>query len=565
MVFDPDAYLAEKAPPAAAGGNPIPVSASPGAAPAFDPDAYLKDQGIRAFTGPEAFGIEAQNLFGAGPLIHGVISKLGGGDFSAARADRQADLEALENDEEHPWARRAGKLAALGAETLAGGAVGKVVSAGAKAAGIAAKLAPWAEANPVMARVLEGIGGGAAYGAASGAGEAASKGEDILPSAARGAAAGGALGGVVGGAFGALGKALKGAPERESEDLLRGVSHGTGESGSATVTARKLVDRDKQDILATLRSDPELTKAVQGPAKEALPVLQNRLEEVGSKLDPRYDIVDKVTGGVSVQNLVNVLNDEIATLRKTPLNEQYIKAVEDIRDSALRAWAPEMSEHVAANERLTAMGLTPRAEVPDVMVPTRDVRAMVTRLQTRGSQVINPLNPGEAAQMKADMAGMMKGFIDSHLDLAAEHSPEAKMAVDGIRALNDTYSALKNMYKAVEQRGWKEQTGSKSLGGHLASLFHGGGTAGALLMAAHGNIPGAAASLVAGHVVPKLPVAVRAGNSLLAQIQRGVEAGSPKAIALMKAIQAARTVGTAGAGAVGAAASGTLAEQEATP
>jgi len=530
-------------------------------------DAILAapEPGPRTFTGPEAFGIEAQNLFGAGPLIHGVLAKLGGGDFSKARAERESDLETLENDEEHPWARRAGKLAALGAETLVGGGVGKLVGAGAKAVGVAAKLAPWAEANPVLARALEGLGSGAAYGAAGGAGTAASKGEDILPAAAEGAATGGVLGGALGAASGKLGKLLKGAPEAESEDLLRGVSHGTGEQGSATVTARKLVDRDKQDILATLRSDPELTKAVQGPAKEALPLLGRRLEEVGSRLDPRYDVVDKVTGGVSVQNLVNVLNDEIATLRKSPLNEQYIKAVEDIRDSALRAWAPDMAEHVAANERLTAMGLTPRAEVPDVMVPTRDVRAMVTRLQTRGSQVINPLNPGEASKLKADMAGLMKGFIDSHLDVAAEQSPAAKMAVDGIRALNDTYSALKNMYKAVEQRGWKEATGSVSTGGRLTSLFQHGGLAGAGLMALHGNIPGAAASLVAGHLIPKLPVAMRAGTSALAQLQRGIESGNPRAIALLKAIQAAHQVGTAGAGAVGAATSGTLATQEQAP
>ena len=521
----------------------------------------------RTFTAPEAFGIEAQNLFGAGPLIHGVLAKFGGGDFAAARAERQADLDALENDDEHPWARRFGKAAALAGETLVGGGVGKAVSAGAKAVGVAAKLAPWAQANPVMARALEGLAGGAAYGAASGAGEAASKGEDILPSAARGAAVGGVLGGAVGGAFGAAGKALRGAPERESEDLLRGVSHGTGESGSATVTARKLVERDKEDILATLRSDPELLKAVQKPAKEALPVLQQRLEEVGSKLDPRYDVVDEVTGGVSVHNLVNFLDDEIAQLRKTPLNEQYIHAVEDIKQSVLKAWAPDLEKLTHSHGILERAGIDiPEKLIPrDVMVPTRDVRAMVTRLQTRGSQVINPLNPGEASQMKADMATMMKGFIDAHLDVAAEQDAGVRAAVDGIRAINTTYSALKNMYKAVEQRGWKEATGSTSMGGHLTSLFHGGGTAGALLMAMHGNVPGAAAALAAGHLVPKLPVAVRAGNSLLAQLARAVQAGNPKAIALMKSMQAARSVGTAGAGSVGAAASGTFAQQEASP
>jgi hypothetical protein len=157
---------------------------------------------------------------------------------------------------------------------------------------------------------------------------------------------------------------------------------------------------------------------------------------------------------------------------------------------------------------------------------------------------------------------MMKSFIDSHLDVAAEQSPGAKMAVDGIRQLNTTYSALKNMYKAVEQRGWKEATGSTSTQGHLTSLFQHGGLAGAGAMALHGNIPGAVASLAAGHLIPKLPVALRAGNSALADLHRAVQAGNPRAIALVRAVQAARSVGTAGAGAVGGAVSGTMADPQ---
>lgn len=544
--------------------------APPGAVPSrgtVDDILASPEPPARAFSGPETFGLEATNLFGAGPVLRGVLAKIQGGDFTTARTAAQTDLDAIENDDEHVWARRLGKLTALAGETVVGGGVGKAVGAGAKAIGAAAKLAPWAEANPVLARALEGIGSGAGYGAASGAGAAASKGDDILPAAGEGAAVGGALGGALGAAAGKLGKVFKGAPEAEAEDLLRGVSHGTGEKGSATVTARKLVDRDKKDILDTLRADPELTKAVQGPAKEALPVLEHRLNDVGSKLDPRYDIVDKVTGGVSVHNLVNVLNDEIAMLRKSPLNEQYIRAVEDIRQSVLSAWAPDAEKLARSHGILENMGVAvpEKLQPVDVMVPTREVRAMVTRLQTRGSQVINPLNPGEASQMKADMATMMKSFIDSHLDVAAEQSPAAKAAVDGIRALNNTYSALKNMYKAVEQRGWKEATGSTSAQGHLHSLLSHGTLGGAAIMAAHGNIPAAVASAGAGYLLPRLPVALRAGTSVMAQLQRAIAAGNPKAIALVKALQAGQRVGTAGAGAVGAATTGTLASQEQGP
>lgn len=558
MAFDPDAYLASPQPAAPAAGG-------------FDPDAYLKagaEPPARTFSAPETFGLNAINLFGAGPTVYGALKYIqsGGqeGSYSKARDELQADIDATENDDEHKWARRLGKATAFAGEAVVGGGVGKAVSLGAKATGFAAKLAPWAAENPLIAKALSGAAGGAAYGAAGGAGAAASRGEDVVEGGRRGFVSGAVLGGALGTAAGVGGKLLRGAGAREEADLLRGVAEGEGTHGSATKTAKMMLDRDKEDIIRTLRSEPELRAAASAPAKEALPVFQSKLEEVGGKLDPHYDVVDKVTGGVSVHNLVNTIDDEIARLGKTPLNEVYTTALQDIKQSALKAWAPDLERVAASQGKLAEMGIeTPlRLQPKDVMVPTRDVRAMVTRLQTRGSQVINPLNPGEASQMKADLAGFLKGFLDSHLDVAAEQSPAAAKAVESIRALNSTYSALRNMTKAIEQRGWKEATGSTSTAGHLQGLFQHAGTGGALLMAAHGNIPGAVAALASGALVPKIPLAARAANAALANVQRAAAAGNPNALRLLRSLQVAQKVGTAGAGAVGSVVSHQLGDQQ---
>lgn len=294
------------------------------------------------------------------------------------------------------------------------------------------------------------------------------------------------------------------APAAEAEQLMTGVMAGEGKHGRATVKAAKLLTPKETEAVAVLRGDKELRDVSAKPAKEALPVFHERLEQVGSKLDPHYDVVDKATGGVSVHNLVNFLDDEIARLGAEPLNEQHVKAVEGIKRSALKAWAPSMEEELAGRARAIDMGLTPRKEIPDVQVPTRAVRKMVTRLQKRGTEVINALNPGESSQMKADMAGMMKTFIDGHLDVAAEQSPQVAHAVDQIRDINKQYSALASMTNAIEQRQWKEVTGGKSAEAHLGGLVHKAGNMAALGAFLHGNIPTAVAAAAAPHLSPAL-------------------------------------------------------------
>lgn len=321
--------------------------------------------------------------------------------------------------------------------------------------------------------------------------------QDAGKSALIGSVTGTALGGTLGYLGGKL--ASK-APALDAENLLSKVVAGDGSHGAATKTARMLVEKDAPDIVATLHADKELRSIIGKDAKVVEPKLHQRLDEVGSQLDPKYNAVDKATGGVSLLNLANTLDDEMAQLSKSPLNETYVKAVKDIKESILNAYAPDLAQRLAANAKSEAAGIESPffKKLKDVMVPTRQIRAVVTRLQKRGTQVINPLNPGESSIMKSDMAKMMFNVIDAHLDRAAEiGGADVAKAVGEIRKINTTYSALSNMLKAVEQRGINESSGSTSMGGHVMKALKGAGLLTAGQQAMHGNFGGAAAALAA--------------------------------------------------------------------
>lgn len=516
MDIDPGSVvLPGGAPPApAAAPAPAEIQIDPGSVQLPEPPSILESAGRGALQGA-SFGF-ADEIAGA---IGAATSKK---TYTEARNESR-DAYSLAKDT-NPRAYFAGEVGGGLAGALAPGALlGKAAGAGAAAA-------EGAEVAPTIGRLaLRGAASGAAYGGAQALGDSTAdltKGDfhGAIADTLRGAAVGGALGAVL---EPAANKLLEGAPKRAADDILEEIAQGEGTAGGATVTAKKLLAKDREDIVRTIQESPELRSAVGKPAREALPVVNHELDRVGSQLDPNYTVVDKATGGVKLSEMVDFLDGKVAELRKTPLNEQYIHAVEDIRNSALEAWAPDLNAALRSEEARTVPAVKAAVlDHLDVQVPTVDVRKMVTRLQTRGSQVINPLNPGEASIMKADMAGMLKEFIDGHLDAAAAGAPDVATAVANIRQINSTYSALANIQKAIQQRAWKEATGSTSMGGHLQHL---GQLLGGVVGASHGPI-GAGLGVLAGVAGPKVLHGVSArGNEILARIATEAAAGRPVA------------------------------------
>lgn len=520
---------------------------------------YNDEAPVEQISPLKTIALNATNVFGAAPAIYGAGQALvNGADYAQARDQYQQQIDTA--NEQNPISKWIGKGISLVPETVLGGAVGKVASVGAKAAGLGAKLA---EAAPLTQSIVKGAIGGAGYGAASAGGEALSHGQDVLPAAGEGALGGAAAGGTLGAIFHGAGELFRKAPGRDETNLLRGVAEGEGTSGSATPKVKKLLANQQKAVIDTLRNDPELLRASRKPAAEAAPIFRNKLEQVGEQLDPAYKIIDEKTGGVSVRGLVDHLDGEIAELAKDPLNEVYSSGLAKIRDSLLDAWAPKIKEGQQVIQQLKAQGITkipPSVIPPDVYVPTQKLRQVVTKLQTRAVDVINGLNPGESSKAKAEFAALLKDYLDSHLDAAAvDKAGEA--AVAHIRQLNKQYSALATMVKAIDQRAWKEQTGSVSGRGLVKNLLGHGTVTGAFVGAVSGHPVTALGALAAHQAMEHLPAAAAFANSKLAALSRAADAGNPNAIRLLHNLQFAKQLGTAGAGSAGSSVTTTAASQ----
>lgn len=497
----------------------------------------------------ETFAGQAVNIFGAGPAIAGGIGALEGKDYAASR-DAYAEM-LRQAGEDNPLSSKAGRIASLVPEAVIGSAVGKLAAPAVKAFSTLARLGETGSA------IAAGAAGGAGYGAAAEAGKGLSEGKgagEIAVDALEGAGGGAVLGGALGGAAHKVATFLKGAGEREVAGLVPEITEGAG----AKVTKR--VAKNREEIVAVLKSEPELLAASRRGAAEALPVFKSKLEEIGGKLDPLYKRIDAATGGVSVKELVGHLDTQIKDLAKTPLNEVYSGGLQKIRDSILDAWAPAMkdAERVAADLRAQGITRIPASLQPqDVLVPTQAVRKLTTQLQTRAVGVAEGLNPGETAKAKAEFASIVKGFLDSHLDAGSAKAPGLADAVKAIREINKKYSAVAQMLEAVEQRGIKEASGqgSKTI---AKDILHRGSMIGAGVAALSGHPLAAVGSLASHQVLEHLPALAKAADSRVAHIQRLAEAGNPQALKLVRNIQRAREVGTAGAGAAGSMLTTTL-------
>ena len=167
---------------------------------------------------------------------------------------------------------------------------------------------------------------------------------------------------------------------------------------------------------------------------------------------------------------------------------------------------------------------------------------MVTRLQKRGSNVINPLNPGEASQLKADMAQNLKEFLNADLERVADNNEHLAGSAKKLQDINREYSALSNIYTAVEQRGWKENAGNVSGKGLLSTALGHGSIAAGVAGAAMGH-PAALAAPLAVKAAEQLPAlrrtatqVLRTANDKIAQLAQRASQGDVHAQALLRAI-----------------------------
>jgi hypothetical protein len=469
----------------------------------------------------ETFAQNATNVFGAGPVLVAALQHIvNGRPYQEVKNAYRARMEA--GAEQNPKAALAGKVGSIVPETILGGAAGKAISGASKFAGITSKVAPWAANNPVMAHVLEGIAGGGAYGAASGAGEAASEDRDIAEGALKGGAGGAVVGGGLGAIFGGLSKFARGAAEREETQIVKGALKGD--------EARAV----RGDVVSLLRGDPELRSIIARDAAESVPKLRQRLEEIASKRAVIMDTIDD-GAGISLGRFAKSIDTEIAELSKTPLQEGAQKALEGLKTSILKAWAPpELREALASDlaKESTVFSENMLKRLDKVNVPSK----RFLELERSAEDAFN-------GQQKIAVQKAIGGAIANHVESSTD-----KIAKESLDKLSRDYSALSAITESVGSRTAEPVEGMHKL---LSIFTH------------HGPV-GAAVALASGHPIPAAvlaaPALAKKGNQVLAYLEREAAAGNQKAIKVLKAAEAAKTVGTAGAGAVGSAQAGTLSE-----
>lgn len=353
-------------------------------------------------------------------------------------------------------------------------------------------------------------------------------------------AAFGAVGGALAhGAGKVAGKVLGSAEERATNQAVKGLVAGEGKvPGAAMSTTRKLVEHE---TVPALINEPvgntTLAREAYKPAEEIQPLLDAKKAEIGQGLDAIYDKADQASGGVKVSDLVKHYDDQIAELSKSPGNRQLTKAIEDTRDDVLKSWAPKMAGALETDEAKVPAIRRAILDQLDQKIPAKDVRAFASTLQERGAT--NETNPKLATQIRQELGSTTRDFVNGHVEKTL--GPDDRAALEG---LNARYSAAATIDRVLQDRAAKEAGGKVSQVGALSGLLHGGGAVGAGIMALHGNIPGAVASLALPKVIEKLPAVGRFAttqaahaNQVLSQVLEAANRGVPWAQAQIRLLR----------------------------
>lgn len=474
MPFDPDAFLASPAP-----------------AP-FNPDAFLAANPEPA--APVGIGESLARggfqgvTLGFGDELSGAVRSLING--TSYQAERDAARGANKGAQEaHPFAYGGAELAAGLATPIPGlGAI--------KGAGIAAHAARAALAGGVAglgsseADLTKGDFGGAVH--------------DTIQSALIGSAIG-----MVGGKIGQkLGKAGEASEERAIKALAGGESKS---SGAAWQKTKRMVNNpETRNILrepVQLENDAgktvttTLEKQAGAAPDHIQTIVDAQTDRISSELRPIYAKADAKNGGVSLSDYIRYLDDRIAQHRATsPPTEAkvYERAIGELKENALDHWGSrshELNPALATEEAQNPAVRDAIMKQLDVRIPSEDVRAEATALQKIGFKTVDPLNPGLHTQVKRDLGNMVRDFVNQHVMRTLGDEDHTRLL-----DLNKRMNAWLGVGTVAAARAEKEMAGRMSLGGTAHQLLGHGGALGAVMMAAHGNIPGA----VAAYALPKV-------------------------------------------------------------
>lgn len=635
---------------------------------------FQEDQTVPQESAGRSFLLNATNVFGAAPALSGALRYLTEGTpYKQGRDEYQAQIDAAKD--QHKYASGAGSVASLLPETALGGAFGKVIGAGAKGIGLASKAAPFLEANPVLDKVIHGIGAGGAYGAASGAGTALSHGDDVLSSAAKGAAVGGAFGGALGGVTAKAGQLISKGIESQNESIVRGAAERALPKKQGALAALIESDSDvgtqakKASIGAgdVLQENYKILKGARSKdyntVSQTRQAIEDKVSSYESAKAAAYKNVDTATnGGIDAGDLTESLKNAAARTTERPykkvllnkatqLEEDYGSVNTDQAKKALldSVGAKPSEDAIAAQKQLQSVIDDPNASQaakersrgmlakiapeaspdkqavadfaaslpegkqwtakdflnhsvgdtksadfnpdvrkaiegldftfdPKLKIPSQEVRALLTSSQEEAESALGTLNATKNAKLASQNQKVIGSVMNRGLAAAKKSGIEGiDQDVQSIYDTNLRQSVLLKLNEGLASKEDKLKIAKLGLGGQAGKLGFG-------LLAGHelvgsfgkvlsGDLPGAGLDLAKAAAIgatPKLLSGARnaatdtlaGGNRVFQSLQSAAKAGNPRAIRLFQALRAAKSVGTAGAGAVGSVTAGTLGQSQ---
>lgn len=484
--FDPDAYLAKKRAPAAAGS--------------FDPDAYLAEKRVGAVA-VEAPGLGASFARGAAQgitlgfadEIAGLVeSAFTGKTYRQARDESRAAFARAQLA--NPKAYFAGEI---GSALVPGLGAAKAIKAGGTAlqAGLrAAKIGGLSGAGASEADLTRGDVGGLA----------------------RDVAIGGAASGVLG--AGAV-KLFGGAPERVLRRTAKDIV--SGEASAGLRVAKKFGQRaggEELDVLReALEAAPKMrrvlaTTAVTNPTKAAARISQ-RMDEIGPKLGAIHDQIDEKVGGVAARAVADRLDAAVLRFREAG-DDTMARAAETVRE--------RFTDLFGDKGYLVAFP-------PGKRIPARALRNFANNV----GETAFAKDPLVSRPIKARAQQLLYGDLVKAIEEAAE---KAGASVTDLRRYNREMAMWIPARAALLERAEKEAVGRSSLTTNLLRTalvgggFAGGGPAGALAGAA-----AAAARPVGGRIL-------RESDYQLALLLEAARRGDPRAQRLLGGLQTAGTI-----------------------
>lgn len=473
-------------------GPPIETASAAPAAPAAAKPSDTAGPGRLAALG---YGAAEGASLGFAERLAGLGTEIGERAASFAMGVPPRPGAYQEGREEYAGAREAAREAHKGIFTgaqLAGGVlpslalspVAATATRAASGAGAAAKVAARV-AQPALEGALAGAG--------------ATK-EDDLAELAKGAAGGAALG-VAAGEL--LGKLRRAAPERSTRGIVKDIVE--SEAGRATPTAVKQLAADLDDVIDVVKRNPDLKKKLGGPAKDALPLAEEKLAQESVKRAPAYAAFDAEVP----QTTVYKLQKKLLAAQEKAANPREERAIDAMMKNVVDFWGPRW-----AGQPTMPMAAT-------VKIPTIKLREWVTDAQNIAGPALSEVTPKEAAKLKASMARIAKGVLDDHLDSA----PSQTKTVAEVREANRQISALSRIKDALLERNSKEQGASLAL--TERGVRAGSGAAGAAALLA--GQPELAVAALAAPTAAKLGrgAARLINDKILAPLESAARKGEP--------------------------------------